>query len=78
MTKETRIAPTMANESASPPAILRPGEAASLLLVSEQWLKVDRMAGGSVPFFRVGRQVRYRRSDILEWIESQVTDGRVA
>lgn len=28
----------------------------------------DRWAGGGIPFIKIGRLVRYRKSDVLEWL----------
>lgn len=30
----------------------------------------DRWAGGGVPFMKIGRLVRYRKSDILAWLNN--------
>ena len=34
------------------------------------WQK-DRLTGGGIPFIRVGRLVRYRLSDVEEWLRSR-------
>jgi len=52
--------------------LLTTKEAAPLLGVSEAFLERDRWAGAQVPFIRVGaRAVRYRLSDLNEFIESR-------
>jgi hypothetical protein len=33
-------------------------------------MQKDRISGGGVPFVKVGRQVRYRESDIQRYIEA--------
>jgi len=33
-------------------------------------LQKDRVVGGGIPFVKVGRQVRYRESDVQHYIES--------
>lgn len=78
MPKETQTDQIGSNVTDSTPAILRPAEAAKVLLVSTEWLKRDRMAGGGVPFFRVGRQARYRKADIDAWIEAQMIGSSAA
>lgn len=78
MTNEVRTYPTQADEFPSLPSILKPAQAAEMLQVSIAWLKHERINGGSVPFFRVGRQARYRKADIQAWIESQVENVRAA
>lgn len=29
----------------------------------------DRWAGGGIPFLKIGRAVKYRKSDVLAWLE---------
>ena len=36
---------------------------------SESTVERDRWSGGGVPFVKCGRSVRYRKSDILRWLE---------
>lgn len=31
-------------------------------------LERDRWAGGGVPFLKIGRAVKYRKSDVLNWL----------
>lgn len=48
-------------------------EAAEYLGVSKAFLERDRWAGARIPFIKVGsRTVRYRLSDLEEYIEKQV------
>ncbi len=28
----------------------------------------DRWAGGGIPFIKIGRAVKYRKADVLEWL----------
>jgi len=52
--------------------LLKPCEAARLLSVSEIWLKKLRLAGGGPRFVRLGvRLIRYKRSDLTEWVEAR-------
>jgi len=34
-------------------------------------IQKDRLRGGGVPFIRVGRQIRYRRSDLDQWLAAR-------
>ena len=48
-------------------------QAAKYLCVSPAFLERDRWAGAQIPFIKVGsRAVRYRQSDLEEYIEQQV------
>ena len=47
-------------------------EAAQLRGQSVRTLQAERLHGGGCPFVKLGRSVRYRRSDILRFIESRV------
>ena len=47
-------------------------ETAEILGISKSALEVWRTTGRyQLPFIKVGRNVRYRRSDVLEWLESR-------
>ncbi|MGZ4956189.1 MAG: helix-turn-helix domain-containing protein [Methylobacter sp.] len=32
-------------------------------------LERDRWAGGGIPFIKIGRAVKYRKTDVLAWLE---------
>lgn len=52
--------------------LLNTFQAAQLLGVSKAFLERDRWAGARIPFIKVGsRAVRYRRSDLNDYIEKQ-------
>lgn len=36
---------------------------------SESTIERDRWSGGGVPFVKCGRSVRYRKGDIVRWLE---------
>jgi hypothetical protein len=36
------------------------------------WFQIKRSTGGGPPFLRLGRSIRYRRSDVLAWLDSRV------
>jgi len=50
--------------------ILNTTEGAELLRMSPAKLR-ELANEGQVPAFRVGTRLRYRRSDLLEWVETQ-------
>jgi hypothetical protein len=35
----------------------------------------DRWAGGGIPFIKIGRSVKYRKSDVLQWLEQYQTQN---
>jgi hypothetical protein len=46
-------------------------EAAQLRRQSVRTLQAERLRGGGCPFVKLGRSVRYRRLDVLEFIEAK-------
>jgi predicted DNA-binding transcriptional regulator AlpA len=52
-----------------PDALLTGREAAALLRLSERTLERHRTAGTGPSFSALGRAIRYRRRDLLDWIE---------
>lgn len=46
-------------------------DAARLLGVSVHWLRRKRWAGGGPPYLKYERAVRYERSILLQWRDSQ-------
>lgn len=51
-------------------------EAAALLKLKSQTLSKWRMDGKyNLPFIRMGRAIRYRKSDLLAWLESRTVGG---
>jgi Helix-turn-helix domain len=47
-------------------------EAAQLRKQSVRTLQAERLRGGGCPYAKLGRSVRYRRSDVLRFIEDRV------
>jgi hypothetical protein len=47
-------------------------EAAQLRKQSVRTLQAERLRGGGCRFVKLGRSVRYRRSDLLRFIEARV------
>jgi len=58
--------------TATVPVLLTQAEAARVIGKSEKWLERDRWAGPTVPYVKLGRSVRYRVADLLNFIESNV------
>ena len=70
MNTQTELASILKNRSSDP--LFTPPEAAAYIGVSENTLSVWRCVGRyAIPFIKVGRLVRYRRSDLDTWLESR-------
>ncbi len=52
-----------------PDALLTENQAVLLLNLSARTLQSWRLRGGGPKFVKAGRAVRYRRSDLLDWID---------
>jgi excisionase family DNA binding protein len=52
--------------------LLTPAQAAKLLAVRTSWV-YDAARTGQLPCVRVGRHVRFLRSDLERWVSSQRT-----
>ena len=52
--------------------LLTPNDAARLLALSRSWLAKLRMTGDGPAYVKLGRQVRYRLSDLQAWTEGAV------
>lgn len=58
------------------PPLLTTEETAQLINVKKSTLDTWRCLGRySLPFVRIGRLVRYRREDVLKWLDRN-TEGR--
>ena len=53
-------------------------EAARLLRLSERTLERLRLQGGGPLYVKAGRAVRYRESDLEEWIDARVVSSTSA
>jgi excisionase family DNA binding protein len=51
--------------------LLTAKEAATRLAFSTGYLKKLRLSGGSPPFIKIGRAVRYRPEDLDAWLTSK-------
>ncbi|WP_414695006.1 helix-turn-helix transcriptional regulator [Phenylobacterium sp.] len=71
--------PSRRHVGAQPDRLLRTPEAAELLNVSVAFLERQRWLRAGPPHVRVsgasGRAVRYRRSDLLSWMEANRIDS---
>lgn len=56
----------MSNE----PWILSTSEASKLIRISANKLR-ELADGGAIPAYRIGKNWRYRREDLIQWIERQ-------
>jgi excisionase family DNA binding protein len=54
--------------------LLTAQELARLLKVSVHTLRAWRREGVGPPWIKVGRAIRYRRSDVERWLEQQAKD----
>jgi len=53
------------------PGYLTTFQAASYLGVSHQYLEIGRCKGDGPPFIKLSRLVRYKKSDLDQWMESR-------
>lgn len=56
------------------PNILTQKQAAEYLGFSEKKLERDRWCERRIPFVKMGRHVRYRASDLVAYVESNLVD----
>lgn len=56
-----------------PEALLTEGEAADFTRLSIRTLQAWRVKGGGPSFAKLGGAVRYRRRDLVAWIEARVS-----
>jgi len=54
--------------------LLTEQEAAQLIRMSSHFLRRNRgsLSADKLPFIRLGSAIRYRKSDLLKWLESRV------
>ncbi len=51
--------------------LLTRGEVQSHFGLSQRFLEMSAVRGDGPPFFRIGRNVRYRVADLRAWIDSR-------
>jgi predicted DNA-binding transcriptional regulator AlpA len=44
---------------------------------SESWARQSRMKGDGPPFYKIGRSVRYRLSDVEAWLAERVRTNTI-
>lgn len=54
-----------------PDELLNQSKVAKILGTTEKFLEARRTRGGGPAFVKVGRLVRYRKSDVDRWLESR-------
>lgn len=74
MQSQSAISTVIKHQSTDP--LFNTPEAAEYLGVSQDTLSVWRCVGRyNIPFVKVGRLVRYRKSDLDSWLESRVRNN---
>lgn len=58
--------------------VLTTGEAAVILSLAVPTLEKLRVYGGGPPFLKLGRSVRYRLSDLEQWLSERVVSSTSA
>ena len=58
------------SKNAEADVLLTESQAAQLLQISIRTLQAWRLRRSGPPYVQLGRAVRYRRSDLMGWIES--------
>jgi hypothetical protein len=66
------------NEPSGYDPLLTEIEAAQIRSQSVRTLQAERIRGNGCPFVRLGRSVRYRRSDVLRFIAERVVTSTSA
>jgi hypothetical protein len=61
-----------------PDELLTEAEAARLRRQSIRTLQAERLRGDGCSFVKLGRSVRYRRSDVVQFIESNIKTSTTA
>ncbi|MDZ4235259.1 MAG: helix-turn-helix domain-containing protein [Dietzia sp.] len=60
------------------PALLTTAEVATFIRASKQSLDQDRYLGRGMPYVRIGRKIRYRREDVLNYLTANTFGGNDA
>lgn len=61
----------MTDMEKNPNQLMTEKEAAELICYSQRALQNWRLRGGGPKYVKIGRSVRYQRSDVLEFIEER-------
>jgi hypothetical protein len=57
------------------PALMTTVEVAEFIRASKQSLDQDRYLGRGLPYVRIGRKIRYRREDVLKYLDANTFRG---
>lgn len=57
------------------PTLMTQGQAAKYLGKSVQWFERCRWAGEGPTYIKIGRSVRYRATDLIEYLEQNTVQG---
>ena len=60
------------------PALMTTAEVADFIRASKQSLDQDRYLGRGLPYVRIGRKIRYRKEDVLEYLDANTISGGAA
>jgi len=55
-----------------PDALMTEAQTAEFLQVSIRTLQANRVRGGGPPYVKLGRSVRYRRRDVIAWLDQRL------
>lgn len=55
--------------------LITENEAAQLRCQSVRTLQMERLKGGGCPYVKLGKSVRYRRSDVVAFISARVVSS---
>lgn len=56
------------------PELVTPKQVAEILVVSEASLANDRYLQQGIPYIKVGKRVRYRRADVIAFIDANTVE----
>ena len=57
------------------PALMKPEQAAEYLGVSPAKLERDRHCEHRIPYVKIGRNVRYRATDLIAYVNRNIVNG---
>lgn len=61
--------------SVDPDCLLTEGQTGELINVPVRTLQTWRLRGGGPPFVKLGRSIRYRRWNLIRWIEEHTMNS---
>lgn len=64
-------------EPALPP-LMTTAEVAEFIQASKESLNQDRYLGRGLPYIRIGRKIRYRREEIVKYLDANTIHGGAA